>query len=144
MLSRAARLTWLVVGCLSLALGALGIALPLLPTTPFILVAAFAFAQSSEKLHQWLLDHNVFGPLIDNWRRHGAISRRAKIASVVSMIAVLVISLVMALPAAVIIAQLVVLGAAALFILSRPVPPPPSLREDSNEAALRSDPDIEP
>ncbi len=123
MLTRAARLTWLVVGCLALALGALGIALPLLPTTPFILVAAFAFAQSSEKLHQWLLDHNVFGPLIDNWRRHGAISRRAKIASVVSMIAVLVISLAMALPAAVIIAQLVVLGAAAVFILSRPEPP---------------------
>ena len=66
MLTRAARLTWLIVGLLALALGAIGIALPLLPTTPFILLAAFAFAQSSEKLHQWLLDHNVFGPLIDN------------------------------------------------------------------------------
>jgi uncharacterized membrane protein YbaN (DUF454 family) len=97
--------------------------LPLLPTTPFILVAAFAFAQSSEKLHQWLLDHNVFGPLIDNWRRHGAISQRAKIASVLCMAAVLAISVAMALPLMVIVAQLVVLGAAALFILSRPLPP---------------------
>jgi uncharacterized membrane protein YbaN (DUF454 family) len=115
MLNRTARLTWLIVGFVALALGALGIALPLLPTTPFILVAAFAFAQSSEKLHQWLLDHNVFGPLIDNWQRHGAISRRAKVLSVVSMVAVLAISLAMALPVVVIVAQLVV--------LSRPLPP---------------------
>ena len=123
MLSRAARITWLVIGLLALALGAIGIALPLLPTTPFILVAAFAFAQSSEKLHRWLLDHNVFGPLIENWRRHGAISRRAKIASVVSMGAVLVVSLVMAAPPSVIGVQVVVLGASAAFILTRPLPP---------------------
>ena len=123
MLSRAARITWLVVGLLALALGAIGIALPLLPTTPFILVAAFEYAQTSEKLHQWLHDHNVFGPLSDNWQRHGALSRRAKVLSVVSMAAVLGISVVLALPAAVIIAQIIVLGAAALFILSRPLPP---------------------
>ena len=123
MLSRAARITWLVVGLLALALGAIGIALPLLPTTPFILVAAFAFAQSSEKLHQWLLDHNVFGPLIDNWQRHGAISRRAKVLSVVSMAALLLISLALAAPPAVIIVQLVVRGGAALFIRPRPEPP---------------------
>jgi uncharacterized membrane protein YbaN (DUF454 family) len=123
MLTRAARLTWLIVGFVALALGALGIVLPLVPTTPFVLVAAFAFAQSSEKLHQWLLDHNVFGPLIDNWRQHGAISRRAKVISVVSMVAVLAISVAMALPMVVIVTQLVVLGAAALFILTRPLPP---------------------
>ena len=123
MLSRAARIGWLLIGLVALALGAIGIALPLLPTTPFVLVAAFAFAQSSEKLHQWLLDHNVFGPLIDNWHRYGAISRRAKVVSVVSMIAVLVISLAMAAPAVVIWLQVLVLGAAALFILTRPLPP---------------------
>jgi len=123
MLTRAARFTWLIVGFVALALGALGIVLPLVPTTPFVLVAAFAFAQSSEKLHQWLLDHNVFGPLIDNWRQHGAISRRAKVISVVSMVAVLAISVAMALPMVVIVTQLVVLGAAALFILTRPLPP---------------------
>ncbi len=123
MLTRAARLTWLVVGCLSLALGAIGIAVPLLPTTPLILLAAFAFARSSNRLHEWLITHDVFGTLIDNWQRHGAISRRAKIASVVSMIALLVISLAMAAPTVVIVVQLVVLGAVALFILTRPLPP---------------------
>ena len=123
MLTRAARLTWLVVGCLSLALGAIGIAVPLLPTTPLILLAAFAFARSSNRLHEWLITHDLFGTLIDNWHRHGAISRRAKIASVVSMIALLAISLAMAAPVAVIVVQLVVLGAVALFILTRPEPP---------------------
>jgi uncharacterized membrane protein YbaN (DUF454 family) len=123
MLTRAARIGWLLIGLVALGLGAIGIALPLLPTTPFVLLAAFAFAQSSAKLHQWLLDHNVFGPLIDNWHRYGAISRRAKVVSVVSMIAVLVISLAMAAPAVVIWLQVLVLGAAALFILTRPLPP---------------------
>ena len=123
MLTRAARLTWLVVGLVALALGAIGIAVPLLPTTPLILLAAFCFARSSNRLHEWLVTHDIFGPLIENWRRYGAISPRAKIISVVSMAAVLAISLALAVPTAVIIVQLVVLGAAALFILTRPLPP---------------------
>lgn len=123
MLTRAARLTWLLVGLVALALGAIGIALPLLPTTPFILLAAFAFAQSSEKLHRWLLEHNVFGPLIDNWNRYGAISRRAKVVSVGTMAALPVISVVAGAPGVVVWVQVVVLGAAAAFILSRPSPP---------------------
>ena len=123
MLTRAGRFTWLIVGFVALALGALGIVLPLVPTTPFVLVAAFAFAQSSEKLHQWLLDHNVFGPLIDNWQRHGAISRRTKVISVVTMAALPVISLLMSAPAVVVIVQVAVLGGAAAFVLTRPEPP---------------------
>lgn len=123
MLSCATRLTWLIVGLLALVLGAIGIAVPLLPTTPFILLAAFSFARSSNRLHEWLVTHDVFGSLIDNWHRHGAISRRAKMLSVVSMAAVLAISLALAAPPAVIVVQLVVLGAATLFILSRPLPP---------------------
>lgn len=123
MLTRAARLTWLFIGLLSLALGGLGIALPLLPTTPFILLAAFAFARSSKRLHYWLVNHDVFGALIDNWQQHGAISRRAKTASVASMAVLPPVSLAMEAPAAVIVVQIVVLVMSALFILSRPAPP---------------------
>jgi uncharacterized membrane protein YbaN (DUF454 family) len=123
MLTRAARLTWLIIGILSLGLGALGVLLPLLPTTPLVLLAAFAFARSSDRLHQWLLDHHLFGTLIDNWRRYGAISRRAKAVSVVSMAVILVLSLVMKAPLHVIVIQVVVLGFAAAFILTRPLPP---------------------
>ena len=116
----AKRIGLIVVGFASLALGGLGIVVPLLPTTPFVLVAAFAFANSSDKLHQWLLDHNVFGPLIDNWRRHRAISRTAKAMSVLSMVAVLVISWFLGVAMPVIAVQVLVLGCAATFILTRP------------------------
>ncbi len=119
----AIRVIWLVVGILALALGGLGVVLPLLPTTPFVLVAAFAFANSSNTLHQWLLDHKIFGQLIANWQRYGAISRSAKVLSVLSMAAVLVISLLMAVPTFVIAVQALVVSACSLFIISRPLPP---------------------
>lgn len=119
-MTRAKRIVLIVVGFVSLALGGLGIVVPLLPTTPLVLVAAFAFANSSETLHQWLLNHRVFGPLIDNWRRYGAISRTAKATSVLSMLAILVISWLMGVAAVVIGVQAVVLACAAAFILTRP------------------------
>ena len=119
-MTRAKRIALIVVGFLSLALGGIGIFVPLLPTTPLVLVAAFAFANSSEKLHQWLLDHGVFGPLIHNWRRHRAISRNAKAMSVLSMAAILMISWFAGVALPVIAVQAVVLGCAAAFILTRP------------------------
>ena len=123
MLSHTKRITLIVIGFVSLALAVIGIFVPLLPTTPLVLVSAIAFANSSERWHQWLLDHKVFGPLIANWRRHGAISRLAKIASLVSMVAIVVISLLVAVPTWIIVIQVLVLGAAATFIVSRPQPP---------------------
>ena len=98
------RIVLIVAGLASLALGAIGIFVPLLPTTPLVLLAAFCFANSSERLHLWLLDHNVFGPLIDNWRRYGAISRSAKTSAVLSMAAVFALSVLM-LPPMVIVAE---------------------------------------
>lgn len=123
MIARAKRFTLIAVGICSLALGGLGVVLPLLPTTPFVLVAAFAFANSSDRLHQWLLDHNIFGPLITNWRNHGAISRFAKAVSVGAMAAVLAISVLLAAPTLVIVLQALVLGPCAFFVVSRPLPP---------------------
>jgi uncharacterized membrane protein YbaN (DUF454 family) len=117
------RLTLILIGLLSIVLGALGIFVPLLPTTPFLLLAAFAFANSSERMHQWLLDHNIFGPLIDDWRQYRAISRRAKIVSILSMVAIILISALMSAPTYVIVIQALVLSATATFVLSRPLPP---------------------
>ena len=123
MVSHAKRIALILIGLVSLALGAIGVFLPLLPTTPFVLVSAIAFAKSSDRLHQWLVDHDVFGPLIANWREHGAISRRTKVISVLSMIAILVISALLAVPSHVIVIQAVVLSCSAVFILTRPLPP---------------------
>ena len=119
------RAAWFVLGVSALGLGALGVVLPLLPTTPFILLAAFAFSKSSDRWHRWLLGHRTFGPLIENWRAHGAINRRSKTASALAMVAVLGISALLAVPWPVFAVQALVMVAAATFILSRPLPPSP-------------------
>ena len=72
------RVIWLIFGLIVLGLGCLGVVLPLLPTVPFILLAAFCFAKSSNKLHNWLLTHRLFGKMIQDWRQSGAISTSAK------------------------------------------------------------------
>lgn len=123
MVSHAKRIVLILIGLTALALGALGVVLPLLPTTPFILVAAIAFANSSERLHQWLLDHDLFGPLITNWRRYGAISRPTKILSLISMVAIVAISWLMGVPTYVIVIQVLTLSISATFIVTRPLPP---------------------
>ena len=64
------RVIYKPAGLLFLALGAAGIVLPILPTTPFILLAAWCFARSSERWHQRLLASELFGPIIDNWERN--------------------------------------------------------------------------
>lgn len=119
----ASRTLWFIIGLIALSLGVLGIALPLLPTTPFVLLAAFAFARSSDRWHKWLQEHRIFGPMITNWREHGAISRRAKIAAVGSMAAIFALSLALGLSTGVLIIHAIVLLAAAAFVLSRPSSP---------------------
>ncbi|MEE4177016.1 MAG: YbaN family protein [Bacteroides sp.] len=66
-------------GIVSLALGLLGIPLPLLPTTPFLLLSAWFFARSSERFYQWLLNHRYFGKNIRNYRNKGGVSLGVKI-----------------------------------------------------------------
>ncbi|AUW59266.1 DUF454 domain-containing protein [Sphingobium sp. SCG-1] len=75
------RWLYLFAGCLALALGIAGAILPLLPTVPFIIFAAFCFAQSSPRLERQLLEHPHLGPHIQRWRRNGAISRKGKRAA---------------------------------------------------------------
>lgn len=117
------RLLWFVCGLTALALAGLGVILPLLPTTPFLLLAAFAFARSSERFHQWLLTHRLFGPIINNWQQHGAISRRAKWLSLISIIAIFSLSIILNVRLSVLTIQAIVLTAVAAFIISRPTPP---------------------
>jgi hypothetical protein len=71
-------LLWRALALLSLALGLVGIVLPVLPTVPFLLLAAWAAGKGWPALEAWLLDHGSFGPHIRRWREHGAVPRRAK------------------------------------------------------------------
>lgn len=85
--SPVARLLWWLLAYASLGLGIVGIFVPGLPTTVFVLVSAYAAARGSERLHRWLLSHPRFGPAIADWQAHGAVSRRAKWAATATMLA---------------------------------------------------------
>lgn len=114
------RFLYAGLGLVCLALAVIGIVLPLLPTVPFLLLAAFFFTNSSERLHNWIIAHNVFGPMILDWRDHGAIRPRAKKAATLSIAAVFGLSLLFGAPGHVLGIQAVVLSAVLLFIWSRP------------------------
>ena len=80
------------LGLLCVGLGVLGIFLPLLPTTVFLLIAAACFARSSDRLYRWLLSHKWFGSYIKNWREHKALARKTKITILVILWMTLLIS----------------------------------------------------
>lgn len=90
------RYAYLLMGWLALALGGLGIFLPILPTVPFMILAAFCFARSSPKLEAWLLEHENFGHHIRAWRDHGAISRKGKIMALLAFAFSVIIALIFA------------------------------------------------
>ena len=75
-----------VIGIFFVGLAVLGVVLPLLPTTPFLLVAAACFAKSSPRFYQKLLDNRIFGPLIINWRESRTIPKKAKIIALLSIV----------------------------------------------------------
>lgn len=83
--TRGQRLLWMLAGLLSLLVGIIGIFLPLLPTAPLVLLAAFCFSRGSERLEAWLVQHPRFGPMIQEWRRHRAVPLRAKQLATVMM-----------------------------------------------------------
>ncbi|WP_430427542.1 YbaN family protein [Parasphingorhabdus sp.] len=88
------RQLYLAAGLTAVALGSIGIILPLLPTVPFMILAAFCFARSSPRLEAWLLDHKVFGPHIRNWRDRRAITRRGKWAATVAFLVSIVLAVI--------------------------------------------------
>ncbi len=83
--SRAVRWLLWAAGSLALGLGLLGVVLPGLPTTPFVLLAAACYAKASPRLHAWLLNHRLLGPMLRDWEQHRSLTRRTKTVAVVSM-----------------------------------------------------------
>lgn len=113
---------YLALGWICVALGLVGVFLPIMPTTIFILAAAWAFARSSPRLHQWLRDHPQFGEPLIAWEQHRAMPRRAK------RVALGMLALSYAITAAVLgplapgsIFAGVCIAAVAIFILRLPV-----------------------
>lgn len=114
------RILLIAGGLVSVGLGIAGAFLPLLPTTPFLLLAAYLFARSSPSLHGWLLNHSMLGPIIVNWERYGVIPLRAKVLALLLLAWSLAFSVWMDFHVAVLAVQGVVCGGVAVFLLTRP------------------------
>ncbi len=113
---------WISLGWLFVGLGVVGIALPLLPTTPFLLLAALCFSKGSEKIYQWLVNHPTLGPPITDWQDKRAISRRSKVVASITMLVLLVITPLVGAPPWAAAVQAVVLVAVATFLWRQPEP----------------------
>ena len=134
------RATLILAGHASLAIGVIGIFVPLLPTTPFVLLAAICYSHGSERFHTWLLEHPRFGPMIHSWREHGAIGIRAKLVG--ATMVVLSISYSVYRLDSPWSAVALLIGATVLcFILSRPSGPRPKPQQGSNRKAPTDHPD---
>lgn len=90
------KILLVIGGCLSLGLGILGIVVPLLPTTPLVLLSAWCFARSSDRLYSWLINHPRFGQVILNWQNHRGMQAKHKKKALLLTIASFIISIILA------------------------------------------------
>lgn len=126
----ARRLLLLALGWLAFGLGVVGLLLPVVPTTPFMLLALWAFSSSSERFHRWLYTHRLFGPPLQRWRRERAIPVWVKAIALGSMaVSVAWLALAVRPPPYALVAAVAVMAGGAAFILRVPSRPQRPARE---------------
>ena len=108
-------LGWLCVG-----LGFIGVFVPGIPTTIFLIIALWAFTKSSKKLRHWLLNHKRFGPILNNWQQHKVVPRRAKILMVVLMSFAVVLFYYSLQNLYLTIGLIIILVSVAIYVISLP------------------------
>ena len=127
---------FLTLGLIFVAIGGLGVVLPVLPTTPFMLLALWCFARSSQRFHDWLYHHRIFGPPLQRWEAYRVIPKGAKIFALTSMtLSAIYVLLVPKPPLYASLMMLAFMGYGAYFILSKPSQPPHDVKPsvDKNE-----------
>lgn len=119
--SRVYSFLLLTLGCVFVGIGFIGIFLPVLPTTPFLLIAVWAFARSSPRFHNWLLNHKTLGPYVREWNQNRAIPVKAKIMAVLMMTASFTwLAFFSRAPSYAVALVAVIMLGAATFVLTRP------------------------
>lgn len=130
----AARYVYLAVGCLFVALGVLGAFLPVLPTTPFLLISVWAFSRSSARLEAWLLGHRRFGPRLLAWKQHRVVPWPVKITAWVSMAVSLGLMIASGASRLAIGGMATVMVIGFLYVVRLPTRPPPPPSHDGTGA----------
>lgn len=128
------RHSYFLLGWLFFALGIVGVALPVIPTTPFMLLALWAFSRSSRRFHDWLYTHSFFGPPLQQWQQHRAIPLGIKWVAISFMLMSMIYLLLFSpLPDWVTITAGMVMSATAIFIFSKPSSPPVSHDDEKSK-----------
>lgn len=115
------RIVLLTIGWISLGLGAIGLFVPVLPTTPFVLLAAACFLRSSERLHRWLVEHPTFGTHIADYLEGKGLTRRTKVVALATLWGSVAVSAVFFVPLPIADAIIVVIAAGVtIYLLNLP------------------------
>ncbi|WP_419168233.1 YbaN family protein [Halobacteriovorax sp.] len=121
MINQSKRIIYLSFGIAFVALAIIGVFLPLIPTTPFLLLSAYCFSRSSEKYYQWLLNHKIFGEIITDWNKYGVVSIKSKIIAISMIITLFSYSLIYVDVAPTIKVIISLIGLSIItFLLTRP------------------------
>ena len=120
------KYVWIGLGWLFVILGVVGIALPLLPTTPFLLLASICFSRGSQRMHDWLINHPKLGPLIVNWQTSRTISRSIKVVATLTMAALLALSVYVDIDQRILGLQGMILSLVATFLWRQKEPQQPN------------------
>ena len=115
----AMRIVLTIVGILALALGIIGIFLPLLPTVPFVLLAAACFSRASTRMHRWLLQLPFAGKVIDDYEKGRGVSRRTKLTALLMLWTGMTISAIALAPPPTVLALLAMVAVGTTVIIVR-------------------------
>ena len=114
------RIILISLGWFCVGLGFVGVFVPGIPTTIFLIIALWAFTKSSEKLRHWLLNHKRFGPILNNWQEHKVVPRRAKILMVVLMSLAVILFYYSSQSLILTIGLIIILVSVAIYVISLP------------------------
>lgn len=126
-------------GWLCVILGVVGIFLPILPTTPFILLASWCFARSSDRFHQWLLDHPKLGPLIKMWQSGQGIPKRVRNRAVLAIAVSMALSAILVGKLIATITLIIIGGSVSCYLFRMPIAEEEN--EESEEKASEQKPE---
>ncbi|GAA0829131.1 DUF454 family protein [Marinomonas arenicola] len=119
------RIFFIILGWFSLITGIIGIFLPLLPTTPLVLLAAWCFSKSSERFHTWLIEHKYFGPILRDWQSSDGIPKRTRNRAILFMWLGMTISIIIVGRFWATLCLIIIGLAVSIYLLRMPTRPDP-------------------